>query len=61
VTSPFFFLTTIPLESPTFEQNSFYPNVKTVTQVLPLNLISSGPENNSSLQLRNALLKAIHI
>ena len=60
-TSPCFFLTTIPLESPTFEQNSFWPRVRTVTQVEPLNLISMIPENSSSLQFKNALLKAIQI
>ena len=42
-TSPCFFFTTMPLESPTFEQKSFYPSVKTVTQVEPLNLISRLP------------------
>lgn len=59
VTSPYFFFTMIPLESPTFEQNSFWPMVSTVTQVDPLNLISSMPENSSSLQFKKALLKAM--
>ena len=55
------FLTIIPLESPTFEQNNFYPNVTKLTQVDPENLISRFPVNNSSLLSRKALLKAIQI
>ena len=51
----------MPRLSPTLEQNNFCPKVSTVTHVLPLNLISIGPANNSSLQFKNALLKAIQI
>ena len=51
----------IALESPTLEQNSFYPKVITVTQVDPENLISRKPLNNSSLQSKNELLNAMHI
>lgn len=60
VMSPCFFFTMIPLESPTFEQKSFWPIVSKVTQVEPLNLMSIIPEKSSSLQLRKALLNAIH-
>ena len=60
VMSPCFFLTMMPLESPTFEQKSFWPMVSKVTQVEPLNLMSIIPEKSSSLQLRKALLNAIH-
>ena len=61
VTSPAIFLTTIPRESPTFEQKSFWPSVRTVTHVDPLNLMSIMPEKSSSLQFKKALLKAIQI
>jgi hypothetical protein len=58
---PSVILTTIPLESPTFEQNSFYPNVIMLTQVLPLNLISMFPLKSSSFVFKKALLKAMQI
>ncbi len=51
---------TIPLESPTLMQNSFWPMVKILTQVLPEKRMSRFDVYSSSLQLRNALLKAIH-
>jgi hypothetical protein len=50
----------MPLESPTFEQNNFWPNVRTTTHVDPLYLISIIPEKSSSLQFKNALLNDIH-
>ena len=51
----------MPLESPTFEQKSFYPKVTKLTHVDPENLISKLPANSVSLQSRKALLNAIQI
>jgi len=55
------FLTTIPLESPTLEQKSFYPSVIILTHVDPENLMSRIPLNNSSFASKNALLNAMQI
>ena len=54
------FLTTMPLESPTLQQNNFYPRVINDTQVDPENLTSILQLKSSSLASRNALLNAMH-
>jgi hypothetical protein len=51
----------MPRESPTFEQISFYPRVIMLTQVEPLNLMSSAPLKSSSFVFKKALLKAMQI
>ena len=51
----------MPLESPTLEQNNFYPIVIMLTHVDPENRMSKIPLNNSSLASKKALLNAIHM
>lgn len=55
------FFTMMPLESPTLEQNSFWPRVTKLTHVEPENLMSRFPAKRVSLQSRKALLKAMQI
>jgi hypothetical protein len=53
-------LQTIARESPTLKQNNFYPKIRMLTQVLPLNLVSIAPFTSSWLHLKQALLIAVH-